>query len=115
LVDIYSECTDDLPRLGLDIEDQKIANVLSPNNDGVNDVVNFGQLLGNAIEWQIVIFDRFGSTVYEAQLGNQSFWNGAYFNEGRLLEDGTYFYQLEYSIGAQKNIKRRAGFIELRK
>jgi len=115
LVDIYSECTDDLPRLAIDIENEKIANVLSPNNDGVNDVVNFGQLLGNAVEWRMVIFDRFGSIVYEAQLGDQAFWNGAYFNEGRLLEDGTYFYQLEYSIGVQTNIKRRAGFIELRK
>ncbi|MBN9293996.1 MAG: gliding motility-associated C-terminal domain-containing protein [Flavobacteriia bacterium] len=80
----------------------EMPNVITPNNDGANDEIDFEAIFGGCIEYEISIFNRWGNLVFK---------NGAVFNgkdsKGHNLVDGTYFYKLTYE-GIQRH-----GFIHL--
>lgn len=74
----------------------QVANVFTPNGDGVND--EFG-LIGsyNHEDFEgfgLKVFNRWGSQVFEAQ-GPQDFWDGTF--EGRSLDEGVYYYLLSFT------------------
>jgi len=71
-------------------------NVVTPNNDGINDVLFFNYLdfYPNA---QIQILNRWGQLIFESE-DYQNDWNGALFTEG------TYFYKL-YVPGLEKTLQ----------
>ena len=66
------------------------ATLLTPNSDGLNDLLIFDGL-SNYPENELYIFDRYGNRLYYTQnyLNN---WDGSY--KGRSLATGTYFYTL---------------------
>lgn len=66
--------------------DIKVPNVVTPNGDGVNDVL-FVENLEYYLNGNLRIFNRWGQTVYEASAYKND-WSPA------NLEGGTYFYQL---------------------
>jgi gliding motility-associated-like protein len=61
-------------------------NIVTPNNDGVNDLLEFAylQFYKNT---ELSIFNRWGNLLYKKE-GYMNDWNGSNFNEG------TYFYVL---------------------
>ena len=71
-------------------------NVVTPNNDGINDVLFFNYLdfYPNA---QIQILNRWGQLIFESE-DYQNNWNGESFTEG------TYFYKL-YVPGLEKTLQ----------
>jgi gliding motility-associated-like protein len=75
-------------------------NCISPNNDGVNDVIDFS--LNISLIKQINIINRWGVTVAVLNEDN-SIW------DGRDCKEGTYFYCLEYKYTS----KKQTGFIQL--
>jgi gliding motility-associated-like protein len=69
----------------------------SPNNDGVNDFFEIAGLLNIFENFELKIFNRYGTLIYQG--GNElSFWNGrsnkGIGNNGELLPVGTYYYAL---------------------
>ncbi|MBK8635760.1 MAG: gliding motility-associated C-terminal domain-containing protein [Saprospiraceae bacterium] len=74
---------DDIPKI-----DCKIPNVITPNNDGVNDVLII-DCVTTFPENKLQIFNQWGDIVY-AQESYQNDWAGEF--KGNPLPAGTYFY-----------------------
>lgn len=81
-------CVDSTSRSIWILEPQlSIPNVFTPNQDGFND---FFSLPYEGIEtYQLIIYDRFGIKVFEANSPQQQ-WDGT--KDGKPLPEGTYFY-----------------------
>lgn len=79
-----------------------IANVFTPNADGINDIWELPFAVGNS-EKQVYILNRWGNLVFQDLLNGFS-WDGRDSN-GYILSDGVYFYKV-----SDTNI---AGFIQL--
>jgi gliding motility-associated-like protein len=67
-------------------------NVITPNNDGKNDLLVFRNL-SNYGNNTLTVFNRWGNTVYEA-VNYQNDWGGI--SGGRLLPSGVYYYILRF-------------------
>lgn len=91
-------------------------NQFSPNGDGANEVLrinlkDFNTGLFVSIRYSIVIFDRYGSQVFEAQNATSGdIWDGMW--EGKEAPKGTYFYVLRYSIDNGEEVSDK-GWIQL--
>lgn len=113
-IDVSDECGPNTNAPRMITESIALANIITPNGDGINDVLNFGPALIDASEWEIRIFNRLGQVIQtlNSQV-NDAFWDGRIYGEYSLNPD-TYFYHIniETSFG---NIRNRTGFIELRK
>jgi gliding motility-associated-like protein len=76
--------------VNLQMGDCFFPNVLTPNGDGINDVLDLG-LHFNRVS--IVVLDRWGAQVY-AQDGYQNDWDGRNAN-GQALPEGVYYYRVK--------------------
>ena len=75
------------------IDDYDVPNVITPNGDGVNDVLVFFDEIFS--EYSVTIFNRWGNKVYTVKNQKGVFvWDGSDGNQN-FLEDGVYFYTLE--------------------
>lgn len=87
-----------------------LVNVITPNNDGINDVLDFSSLrLKNNVSFQI--FDRNGTFVFVAKDGNY-IWDGR--AGKRHLSTGTYWYQLEWTEPDTEIIRKYSSWILLK-
>ena len=91
-----------------DTECSFIPNIITPNNDGLND--GFGIKNNGVDEYGLTIFNRWGQIVFERQ-AREIQWNGTT-NSGTDLEAGTYFYVLVVDNGS-KGTFEKTGFITL--
>lgn len=71
----------------------ELPNVITPDGDGKNDMWMLNPKL-NLANSNLVIFNRWGEEVYEAQ-NYANNWDGTYKSTGRKLPDGTYYYVLK--------------------
>lgn len=73
--------------------DVDLPNVITPNGDGKNDILLPG--------YELIVFNRLGSTMYHDTQG----WDGRF--RGRLVEIGTYFYVVKIPMpdGTVKEFK----------
>jgi gliding motility-associated-like protein len=78
-------------------EDPVIPNVFTPNNDGVNDAFRVSNLEG---DWELMIFDRYGSLVFATQQARGASWNGVNL-QGLDADSGIYFYTLKETSTAR--------------
>lgn len=92
----YTDCPDlcDFALVTLEVRHPAdtcvITNVITPNEDGMNDEFVISCLdLGNHPDNHLIIFNQWGDKVYEASPYENN-WKGTY--EGKDLPDGTYFY-----------------------
>jgi gliding motility-associated-like protein len=79
-----------------------VANVFTPNGDGVNDLWKLPFADGNS-EKQVYILNRWGNLIFQGSL-NGFYWDGNDLN-GNAVNDGVYFYKV-----SDTNI---SGFIQL--
>jgi gliding motility-associated-like protein len=86
----------------------QLPNVLTPNNDGVNDALRVYSSYAENINMKI--YDRWGHVVW-AGLGDEVIFYGRT-QEGIGLSSGTYFYSLEVNY-LNSEQKEYTGFIEL--
>lgn len=101
-------CTDSVV-VSIDVSELfQLPNVLTPNNDGVNDALRVYSSYAEKINMKI--YDRWGHVVW-AGSGDEVIFYGRT-HEGIGLSSGTYFYslQINYLNSEQKN---HTGFIEL--
>ena len=68
-----------------------IPNSFTPNGDGLNDYFD-PQLVGYH-DFEIKIYDRWGSLVYFSKDANDG-WDGSHYTNNDLLENGTYMYNI---------------------
>ncbi len=106
MVNIYVECTE-----------FTVYNAISPNDDGVNDVLEIAGI-EQYDRVSVTVFNRWGSVVYELRDDRYSNipddegkgpWDGTW--DGRELPDGTYFYCIELP----EELGVRTGYIQLQR
>jgi gliding motility-associated-like protein len=86
-----------------------IANVFTPNNDGVNDYFLVTTI--DEVPLKMNIFTRAGILVYESE-GTKLTWDG-YAASGQKLTQGIYFYTIE-PLGADPDkLYKKSGFFYL--
>ncbi len=71
----------------------KLANVFTPNGDGLNDCYRVFGLTRDCSEAEFKIFNRWGERLFETRNLDEC-WNGTVDNKGVQVPSGTYFYQL---------------------
>lgn len=76
-------------------------NMISPNDDGKNDELDFGEI-GKFGENSLKVYNRWGDLVYQKRnyQGDEERFNGIYKDE--LLPAGNYFYVLAFRQGSVK-------------
>lgn len=71
-----------------------IPNVFTPNNDGINDVLNLKDI--NLEEFEFAVFDRWGAQMFVTQNENDP-WDGNT-ADGKQAPEGVYYYVLKYKL-----------------
>ena len=86
-----------------------IPDAFSPNGDGQNDEF---KVYGNCLtELTLEVFDRWGNQVYKGD-DLSSAWDGTY--QGKLMNTGTYIYQVQYTLNTGKKAKAKGNFSLMR-
>ena len=77
-----------------------IPNVITPNDDGVNDWIDFSSYTkcGN---FEYSIFNRWGLIIISSDITKQSIWDGRT-TSGEIVTAGTYFYTIKKSNNTYK-------------
>ena len=85
----------------LDFVVPNIINVITPNGDGINDVIDYSAL-SNKQNLLFTIFDRYGAKIYQADKSNGYKWNGT--NEtGKKIPTGNYWYTITWNENNKNN------------
>lgn len=71
-----------------------IINVITPNGDGVNDVINYSALRGKG-NLIMNIYDRYGTKIHQADKSNNFTWDGKI--GGKNVPTGTYWYSVTWN------------------
>lgn len=87
-----------------------IQNVITPNGDNVNDIIDF-RGINQYKDFKASIFDRYGKEVYKAS-SLQPYWDG-YF-QGKRLNTSSYWYQVSFEDPASKKPAVKTGWILLK-
>lgn len=77
-----------------------LINVITPNGDGVNDIIDYSAL-GSKQNMIFTIFDRYGNKIFEASKFNGYKWNGTI--AGNKAPTGTYWYSVTWNENDKKN------------
>jgi gliding motility-associated-like protein len=102
-------CIDSITKKIIVIEDLRIPNVFSPNNDGANDTFTLEAYGISSIETHI--FDRWGLEVY-SKTAQKIFWDGRT-NAGLEVPEGTYYYILNATSITSPEVMQFKGFLQL--
>lgn len=77
-----------------------LINVITPNGDGVNDVIDYSALSGkNGLIFSV--FDRYGTKIHQADKSNGYKWDGTV--AGKKIPTGTYWYSVTWNENDKKN------------
>lgn len=77
-----------------------IVNVITPNGDGINDVLDYSAIAGRQ-NLTLNIFDRYGVKIHQADKSNGYKWDGTI--NGKKIPTGTYWYSLTWNENDKKN------------
>jgi len=77
-----------------------LTNVITPNGDGINDVIDY-TALANKQNLIFNIFDRYGNKVFQADRFNNYTWDGTI--GGKKVPTGTYWYSVTWNENNKKN------------
>lgn len=86
-------------------------NVITPNNDGFNDFIDYSSLL-TKLEPRFEIYDRNGILVFKGDVNNQFIWNGT--SNGRVLPTSSYWYLLQWNESSTSQRTQKSGWILLK-
>ena len=88
-----------------------ISNAITPNDDGINDTVDFTGI-SKYNNFAASIFDRYGQEVFKASK-TETVWNGRLRNSLNLPTT-TYWYRVQWEHPASKKLELRSGWILLK-
>ncbi len=85
-----------------------IPNIITPNNDLVNDelIIESENLIG----YHLIITNRWGNPVFETS-NSTHFWDGR--SQGAIVDDGVYYYLLHYECEGVE--KKKSGFVQVQR
>jgi gliding motility-associated-like protein len=84
-------------------------NVITANNDGINDILDLHSYFQTCDKYKIYIFNRWGHLIYEQTETSSQFMGDT--QKGKELEEGVYFYKMEYESPLDSGTKN--GFIHV--
>lgn len=87
-----------------------ISNVITPNEDGVNDVIDLSAL-GSFKNFKGAIYDRYGAEMFRFTK-ETPIWNGTV--GGKKLPTGTYWYKFNFEYDKSKTQMNTSGWIMLK-
>lgn len=88
-----------------------LSNAITPNNDGVNDYIDF-KGISNYKNFAASIFDRYGAELFKADNKSNTMWNGSL--KGINLPTATYWYRVQWENPASKKLELKSGWILLK-
>jgi len=80
-------------------EDFIFPNVITPNNDGINDKLDIQSYFYTCYEFELFVFNRWGTVVFSHKFDENPFDGKT--TDGSELSDGVYFYKLVYDEGSK--------------
>lgn len=86
----------------------ELYNVITPNGDGVNDVLNYSSLLKKE-EPYLQIFDRYGKIAFTGNQNNRYSWDGKAF--GKSVSTGSYWFVIKWEEPGSGVITEYSGWI----
>lgn len=97
---VYVKDAYDCDPITITIVVPNLINVITPNGDGVNDVIDYSALAGkkNLI---FNIYDRYGAKIHEADKSNRYKWDGTV--GGRKVSTGNYWYSVSWNENDKKS------------
>ncbi|KMQ62909.1 chromophore lyase [Chryseobacterium sp. FH2] len=97
---VYVKDAYDCEPIDVDIVVPNLTNVITPNGDGVNDVIDYSAL-GNKQNLVFNIFDRYGTKIFQADKLRGYKWDGT--TAGKKIPTGTYWYSVTWNENNKKN------------
>ena len=86
----------------------RILNVITPNDDGKNDVLTYADLLRKDNPF-LQIFDRYGVSVFKGDKNNSFSWDGKI--SGKAVATGSYWYVLQWQEPGSATVSKMTGWI----
>lgn len=86
--------------ISVEIVVPNLVNVITPNGDGINDVIDYSAL-GHKQNLIFTIFDRYGNKVFQADKFNNFKWEGT--AGGKKVPTGNYWYSVTWNENDKKN------------
>ncbi len=88
-----------------------IKNVITPNDDGINDFIDYSDLM-TKLEPRFEVYDRNGIAVFKGTLENKFIWDGKL--NGRSLPTSSYWYILEWNESGNPKRVQNTGWVLLK-
>jgi len=85
-------CDDDITKNVIVVDNFDVPNVVTPNNDGLNDLFCISS--NGRVKISITIYSRWGSIMYKSEPAEQVCWD-ARTPDGTKVQPGTYFYVIQ--------------------
>ncbi|UZT96624.1 T9SS type B sorting domain-containing protein [Chryseobacterium fluminis] len=92
--EIYVKDDYDCEPIHITIVVPNLINVITPNGDGINDVIDYSALAGKK-NLVFTIFDRYGAKIHQADQSNKYRWDGTI--AGRKVPTGSYWYSVTWN------------------
>ncbi|UOU99073.1 gliding motility-associated C-terminal domain-containing protein [Chryseobacterium daecheongense] len=98
---VYVKDAYDCEPIDISIVVPNLINVITPNGDGVNDVIDYSAL-AHKQNLVLSIYDRYGSKIYQADKSNGYKWDGTT-NGSKRVTTGTYWYSVTWNENDKHN------------
>ena len=86
----------------------ELYNAITPNGDGINDVLNYSALLKKE-EAFLQIYDRYGKLVFTGDQNNRFTWDGKI--SGKSLGTGTFWYVMKWKEPGSGTVTEYSGWV----
>lgn len=97
---IYVKDAYDCEPIDISIVVPNLINVITPNGDGINDMIDYSALAGKQ-NLVFNVFDRYGAKIHQADKSNKYRWDGTV--AGRKVPTGNYWYSVSWNENDKKN------------
>lgn len=94
-VKVYVRDTFNCVPMEVNITIPNIVNVITPNSDGVNDILDYSAL-ANKPNLVFNIFDRYGNRIHQGNKDNGYTWDGTT-NDKKKVSTGNYWYNISWN------------------
>jgi len=106
---VYVKDSFDCTPIEVTITVPNIVNVITPNGDGVNDILDYSALAGKP-NLVLGIFDRYGVKIFEGNKDTGFKWDGT-INKTKKVSTGNYWFSISWNESKNKTPIKFSGWI----